>query len=336
MKRFWQAACRSEELRADAPLPLVIMGEHLALYRGPDGAPVAVQDRCLHRAGMLSKGRVENGCLECPYHGWTYGEKGRLDKIPSMGDAAAPGGRALPGPDALEREGYVYVRFESGPESFEPFAQPHWGEKGWRRVRLTNTFKNDVTNCAENFLDIPHTSFVHRGLFRSPRRQKLTATVARKAGSVITRYRGETDNLGFYSRFLNPSGKEISHVDSFHMPNVTCVEYDFGPRRRFTITSQSVPAEGGTTVVHTDLAYDYGFWSFLAGPLVRRAGQAVIDQDLEVLADQSEVMRRTPGEFSHSPADVIHVMIESVRRELEAGRDPRRLPDMSQEIEFCV
>jgi hypothetical protein len=47
-------------------------------------------------------------------------------------------------------------------------------------------------------------------------------------------------------------------------------------------------------------------------------------------------MRRTPGEFSHSPADVIHVMIESVRRELEAARDPRRLPDMSQEIEFWV
>lgn len=312
------------------------MAEHLALYRDKNGAPVAAFDRCLHRAGMLSKGRVENGCLECPYHGWTYGAKGRLVKIPSMGADAAPGGRALPGPEALEREGYIYVRFENGPEDFAPFAQPHWGEKGWRRVRLKNMFKNDVTNCVENFVDIPHTSFVHRGLFRSPRRQKLTATVARKAGSVVTRYHGETDNLGSYSWFLNPSGKEISHVDSFHMPNVTCVEYDFGPRRRFFITSQSVPAEGGTTVVHTDLAFDYGIGGYLAGPLVRRAGQAVIDQDLEVLADQQEVMRRSPGEFSHSPADVIHVYIESVRRELEAGRDPRRLPDMSSDIEFWV
>lgn len=307
----------------------------MVLWRGPEG-PVAALDRCLHRAGMLSKGAVRNGCLECPYHGWTYGSKGKLERVPSMGDDAAPGGRALPGPSALERDGYVYVRFESGPENFEPFAMPHWGEKGWRHVRLTNVFQNDVTNCAENFVDIPHTSFVHRGLFRSPRRQKLTATVSRQNGSVVTRYHGETDNLGIYSWFLNPLGKEIGHVDSFHMPNITCVEYEFGPRRRFVITSQSVPAEGGKTVVHTDLAYDYGIWNWIAGPLVRRAGQAVIDQDLEILADQQEVMRRTPGEFSHSPADVIHVMIESVRRDLEAGRDPRRLPDMKQEIEFWV
>lgn len=313
-----------------------VLGEHLVLYRGPGGAPVAAPDRCLHRAGMLSKGRVSGGCLECPYHGWTYGAKGRLEHIPSMGEAALSGSRALPVLSALESDGYVYVRFEDGPEELPPFALPHWNERGWRRVRLTNRFKNSVTNCAENFIDIPHTAFVHRGIFRSPRRQRLTATVTRRGGSVVARYRGETDNLGLFSRLLNPSGREIAHVDSFHMPNVTCVEYELGPRRRFVITSQSVPEDENTTLVHTDLAYDYGLWNFVAGPIVRRQGQKIIDQDIAILADQAEVLRRTPGEFSHSPADAIHALIESVRRELEAGRDPRLLPERSQEIEFWV
>jgi hypothetical protein len=160
--------------------------------------------------------------------------------------------------------------------------------------------------------------------------------VTRRGGSVVTRYRGETSNLGPFSRFLNPSGGEISHTDSFHMPNVTCVEYDFGPRRRFVITSQSVPEDENSTLVHTDLAYDYGFWNIVAGPIVRWQGQKVIDQDLAILADQAEVLRRTPGEFSHSPVDAIHVLIESVRRELEAGRDPRQLPERIEEIEFWV
>ena len=111
---------------------------------------------------------------------------------------------------------------------------------------------------------------------------------------------------------------------------------EFGPRRRFVITSQSVPEDEMTTRVHTDLAYDYGLWNILAGPFVRWAGQKVIDQDLEVLEDQGVVLRRTPGRFSHTPADVIHVLIESVRRELEEGRDPRLLPERREEVEFCV
>ncbi|MBI5201381.1 MAG: hypothetical protein HY925_07330 [Elusimicrobia bacterium] len=41
-------------------------------------------------------------------------------------------------------------------------------------------------------------------------------------------------------------------------------------------------------------------------------------------------------EFTHTPADIIHVFIESIHRELELGRDPRLLPDRSQEIEFWV
>jgi len=312
------------------------MDEHLVLWRGEDGKPRAGTDRCLHRAGMLSKGRIEDGCLVCPYHGWTYGGLGELLKVPSMGSTLPPGARSLQTFAVAERDGYIYVRLEDGGEDFPPFAMPHWGEPGWGRVRLTNKFKNDVTNCVENFVDIPHTSFVHRGLFRSPGTQKLKACVVRRGGSVIATYRGETNNLGLFSSFLNPSGREIKHVDSFHMPNITNVEYEFGPRRRFSITSQSVPAEGGTTIVHTDLSFDYGIWNAIASPFVRWAGQKVIDQDLEVLADQAEVMRRSRGSFSHSPADVIHVFIESVRRELESSRDPRRLPDMSQEIEFWV
>lgn len=312
------------------------MGEHLALWRGAGGRPVAGEDRCLHRAGMLSKGRTANGCLECPYHGWTYGENGGLLRVPSMGDALPAGTRSLRTYDSTEKDGYVYVRLETGAEEFPPFAMPHWGTAGWKHVRLTNLFKNDVTNCVENFVDIPHTTFVHRGLFRSPRRQRLRATVRRVQGSVLTEYHGETDNLGLFSRFLNPSGRPIKHVDAFHMPNVTSVEYEFGPRRRFVITSQSVPEDEMTTRVHTDLAYDYGLWNILAGPFVRWAGQKVIDQDLEVLEDQGVVLRRTPGRFSHTPADVIHVLIESVRRELEEGRDPRLLPERREEVEFCV
>lgn len=339
---FWYVAAESAELRADRPLAREILGETLVLFRGADGAPRALPDRCLHRAGKLSKGHVIEGCLQCPYHGWVYEGDGRLCEIPSMGprgrDEAALGSRRSPAFETRERQGLVYVRLETPPEglSLEPFDLLHHGERGWRRLMLQNRFRNSVVNCAENFVDIPHTAFVHPGIFRTSRRQRLTASVTRRGGSVVTRYRGETDNLGWFARLLNPSGSEIGHVDSFHMPNVTCVEYEFGPRRRFVITSQSVPVRPDETLVYTDLAWDYGWMTPFAGPIVRWQGQKVIDQDLEVLADQQDVIARHGQKFSHSPADVIHVLIESVCAELERGRDPRLLPDMTQEVEFWV
>lgn len=36
------------------------------------GVPFAVSNRCRHLFAPLGKGRVEDGCLECPWHGARY------------------------------------------------------------------------------------------------------------------------------------------------------------------------------------------------------------------------------------------------------------------------
>ena len=40
-------------------------------------------------------------------------------------------------------------------------------------------FPNNVTNCVEDFVDIPHTAFVHPRIFRVRKDEKLTANVQR-------------------------------------------------------------------------------------------------------------------------------------------------------------
>ena len=67
----------------------------------------------------------------------------------------------------------------------------------------------------ENFIDIPHTVYVHPGIFRNERRQEIEVDIVRKDGAVKATYRNETDNLGWFSRFLNPGGHEIVHTDDF-------------------------------------------------------------------------------------------------------------------------
>ena len=48
-----------------------------------DGEVRAFRDLCVHQGTALSLGWVEDGCLVCPYHGWTYDTDGQCGRIPA-------------------------------------------------------------------------------------------------------------------------------------------------------------------------------------------------------------------------------------------------------------
>lgn len=336
-KDFWYIAALSSELKPGKALSRKILGEWIVLFRDEAGRAVAMLDKCVHRNAQLSKGFVKKGCLTCPYHGWAYNGEGQVTHIPAEGPnppKAKRMGKVFP---VLEQQDFIYVRLNESPaEGLPPFQIPHYGETGWKTIRLINRFKNNVTNCVENFVDIPHTVFVHPGIFRVAKYQKFSATVTREDGRVFTRYANETSNLGWFSWFLNPKKQEIVHTDLFSMPNVTSVEYIFGPKRHFIITSQSIPVTEEETLVYTDLTYNYGIWNALSGPIVRFQAQKIIDQDIEILGNQGETIAKYGEKFTNTQSDVIHFFIESIRNELKKGADPRQLPKRSQDIEFWV
>jgi phenylpropionate dioxygenase-like ring-hydroxylating dioxygenase large terminal subunit len=335
---FWYVVAMSDELPEGVVLRRKVLGEWLAIFRGDDGKAVALRDRCMHRNAPLSKGTVAKGCLSCPYHGWTYDRMGTVVGVPAEGEKfRKTASRATKRFDTTEEDGFVYVRLAAeAPNDIRPFKMPHYGERGWETVRLINTFDNDVTNCAENFIDIPHTAFVHFGTFRSSKKQKIDATIRRTNGSVRIEYRNETDNLGLFAKFLNPTGKRIEHRDNFYMPNVTSVVYVFNEWMTLYITSQSVPEENERTRVYTDVTYNYGLLNRVVRPFIRWHSQQIIDQDLDALRDQMEVIRKYGRSFNNTTADAIHVMVESINDEIAKGKDPRLLPDKQAEVSFIV
>lgn len=331
---YWYVVAESVELARDRVLARRVLDERLACFRDAQGAAVVLRDRCLHRNAPLSAGVVRDGRLSCPYHGWTYDGAGRVVEIPAQAEPLPA--HCSPPYAVVEQHGYVYVRLRrDAPADVRPFAMPHWGEPGWTSLRLQNRFANTVANCVENFIDIPHTAFVHERIFRSTRGETLAATVRREGGSVHVAYRNERGNLGTWRWFLNPANAEIRHTDSFHAPNVTSVVYEIGAKV-FVITSQAIPVGERETLVYTDLTYRFGAWNAIAAPFVRRHGQRIIDQDIAILALQGENIARYGAEFRDTPADLIHRMVDSIREAIARGEDPRTLPPVEHEIAFRV
>jgi phenylpropionate dioxygenase-like ring-hydroxylating dioxygenase large terminal subunit len=57
LRNAWYTAMWAKDLR-EKPIPRTILGDDVVLFRGKDGVPAALEDRCCHRAAPLSRGRV--------------------------------------------------------------------------------------------------------------------------------------------------------------------------------------------------------------------------------------------------------------------------------------
>jgi 5,5'-dehydrodivanillate O-demethylase len=82
LRQFWQPIYHSVDLKQGRPIPLRILGESFALYRGETGA-FLFESRCPHRGTQLSNGWVEGDSLRCLYHGWKFASDGTCTEQPA-------------------------------------------------------------------------------------------------------------------------------------------------------------------------------------------------------------------------------------------------------------
>src|SRR6266508_766703 len=83
LRMFWQPVAVASDVLPGQILPIRIMNEDLALYRGQSGAPHIVGYRCAHRRTVLHIGWVEGECVRCMFHGWKYDGGGQCVEAPA-------------------------------------------------------------------------------------------------------------------------------------------------------------------------------------------------------------------------------------------------------------
>ena len=332
---YWYIAARSRELKR-GPIARTLLGRPMVLFRDAAGAPAAMEDRCAHRNLALSRGRVEAGLLRCAYHGWGYDAQGRCADIPALPrgtDCPAVRVRAYP---ACESDGFVWVYLGERSPAEPPRRFARHGEQGWTSFLLVNRFQGGAHACLENFLDCPHTAYVHTGWFRSRRERAVRTVVRHLEDGVAAEFHEERDAESVVSRLLFPRGRKLEHVDRFLMPTTSQVDYRFGPDRHYIITSQCTPINEEETQVYTMLTFRFGW----IGPLVRLLfepiSRRVIRQDVDVLRAQRENLRRFGGaRYINTRADLLGPEILRLWRDAAARSDEatRTLP-AARELEI--
>jgi phenylpropionate dioxygenase-like ring-hydroxylating dioxygenase large terminal subunit len=184
---------------------------------------------------------------------------------------------------------------------------------------MTTDFENGVTNLVENFMDVPHTVFVHAHWFRNAKRRHGEATCRRTPDDVLITYLHQ-DDIGFADWALNPERLPMTHTDRFIAPNVTRVDYTWGDRRSFVISSQITPVSPFRSRVYTAIAFRFGLITPLLEPFFRWYTRQVIEQDVVIMRNQGQnLQRHGEARFDATEADWVHRYIEDLREWREGG-----------------
>lgn len=162
-KELWHPVALGDAV-TDAPLAVELLERNLVLWRDGSGVVQAWADKCPHRGARLSLGRVCEGRLECPYHGWQFGSNGQCVHVPALPDFVPPATHMARSYFCTEHYGLVWVRMVASHDAVT-HGMPAFEAEDDAQLRKVNCGPYDVATSAprivENFLDMAHFSFVH-------------------------------------------------------------------------------------------------------------------------------------------------------------------------------
>ncbi|MEM9517339.1 MAG: aromatic ring-hydroxylating dioxygenase subunit alpha, partial [Actinomycetota bacterium] len=164
LRHHFHVVAEAADLEA-GPVGVTVLGESLVVWRSSDGRVVAAPDRCPHREAPLSEGTVRDGCLVCPYHGWTFGDEGRCVEVPSSGTGRhVPPAAHLTTVTVEERYGLVWVCLDEPLGTIPAMAAEE--DPAYRRINSgVEVWTTSTMRMTDNFLDISHFPWVHTGTF---------------------------------------------------------------------------------------------------------------------------------------------------------------------------
>lgn len=208
LQGYWYAVAEGADV-GDAPLAVRLLGRDYVLWRGLDGVLTAAVDRCPHREAPLSAGTVDDGCLVCPYHGWTFSGDGdgRCVRVPSSPSSVPVPPKAHLAPlHVTERYGLVWLCPGEPVAPIPEIASER--DPAYRRINSgVDVWATSVTRMTDNFLDISHFPYVHLGTFGIPDNTEVPKITMEDLDDHFHGYR-------YFAEVANEQGAQTSGLDA--------------------------------------------------------------------------------------------------------------------------
>lgn len=227
-KTQWHPVALSSDVQ-QGPVGVRLLDEDLVLWRDAAGVANAFVDRCPHRGARLSLGRVNEGNLECPYHGWQFADSGQCVKVPAVPSFTPPPQHCVKSFGLQEACGLIWLQLQAADVPL-----PVFEAEDDARLRKVSCGPYDVAASApriiENFLDMSHFGFVHEGWLGS------------RDATEMSPY--NVENTAFGVKATNC--KAVQPLSNLHSTKPAQVHYTYEVTGPYTALLTKIPEEGTT------------------------------------------------------------------------------------------
>jgi vanillate O-demethylase monooxygenase subunit len=261
VENVWYAAGSSKEFPSNEPKGLKIADRPVLIWRTGGGRIASFDDRCVHKRMPLSEGRVlDDGVLECPYHGFCYDSSGKCVRIPSQLDSPVPTRAKLRPFPVVEQDGLVWVWpgdptkiGDAVPPRTPELASAEWETHMFDPVHVPANYALLI----ENLMDITHFYPLHDGNIGDIEQSKIPIELVEEklygvpTVKTVRRVEGYRQPPFMVDWFGYPV---VDRWHTHHMmsPSLTRVELRCAPPGKLGVASE----ERGYIIHHTHTPID--------------------------------------------------------------------------------
>ncbi|TDZ78938.1 3-ketosteroid-9-alpha-monooxygenase oxygenase subunit [Mycobacteroides salmoniphilum] len=158
----WYAVARSSAVRAGKIVSLNYFSKALIAYRGRDGVATVRDAHCPHYGAHLGVGgKMVDGTVECPFHGWRFDAQGKCTVAPFAPRAPKVTLRGYP---TAEHSGliFAYIGGQGAPQWNVPAIPEATAREYASPIVDVSTARIHIQEMRENIVDESHFHYIHR------------------------------------------------------------------------------------------------------------------------------------------------------------------------------
>ncbi len=162
IRNQWYVVLDSKQV-GEKPVGVTRLGEKLVFWRDTQHQVRCAFDRCPHRGVALSLGKVHDGHLQCPFHGFEFDSSGQCVYIPAEGRSTQPpAAMRLHSYPTHEAHGFIWIWWgENPPADLEVPLFFENLDDSFQYGAVIDPWKSHYSRAIENQLDVAHLPFVH-------------------------------------------------------------------------------------------------------------------------------------------------------------------------------
>jgi vanillate O-demethylase monooxygenase subunit len=151
-----------------------LLGQRVVLFRTENGAIAALEDRCAHRWGPLSQGKLIGDEIACPYHGFRYNTRGACTLVPSQSHTPVPAVLKVRSYPVREHGTFVWIWMGDPGRADSALLPdiPWFTDPAFFQVRgYIGEVGCNYMAIQENLLDLTHVAYLHTDTLQVEGRQ---------------------------------------------------------------------------------------------------------------------------------------------------------------------